>query len=157
MLIVLGHSDINTTYFISYFYKNKLEPAIIWKLVTYQRITSKRYSTSMGRHLSPRYGQVILVSGYPVLTAVNWSQRWCTICVQYQSSCALKLPRKCEIEHWFPCGADGRACGWCTVTWLPNFLGWVDLLSHGAPQARFAHQSSVIKKKPMVKKKKLNG
>ena len=24
----------------------------------------------MGRHLSPRYGQVILVSGYPVLTAV---------------------------------------------------------------------------------------
>ena len=25
----------------------------------------------MGRYLSPRYGQVILVSGYPVLTAVN--------------------------------------------------------------------------------------
>ena len=25
----------------------------------------------MGIHLSPRYGQVILVSGYPVLTAVN--------------------------------------------------------------------------------------
>ena len=25
----------------------------------------------MGVHLSPRYGQVILVSGYPVLTAVN--------------------------------------------------------------------------------------
>ena len=38
---------------------------------------------------------------------------------------------------------DGRA-GWgrCTVTWLPNFLGWVDLLTHGAPQARFARQSS---------------
>ena len=31
----------------------------------------KKYSTSMGRHLSQRYGQVILVSGYPVLTAVN--------------------------------------------------------------------------------------
>ena len=31
----------------------------------------KKYSTSMGRHLSPRHGQVILVSGYPVLTAVN--------------------------------------------------------------------------------------
>ena len=63
----------------------------------------------MGRHLSPRYGQVILVSGYPVLTAVNWSQHWCAICVQYQSSCAPKLARKCEIEHWLPCGADGRA------------------------------------------------
>ena len=31
----------------------------------------KKYSTSMGQHLSPRYGQVILVSGYPVLTSVN--------------------------------------------------------------------------------------
>ena len=93
----------------------------------------------MGRHLSPRYGQVILVSGYPVLTAVNWSQHWCAICVQYQSSCAPKLARKCEIEHWLPCGADGRSLGRsggrCTVTWLPNFLGSGSLLhflSHGA-------------------------
>ena len=91
--------------------KIELEPAIIWKLVTCQRITSKRYSTSMGRHLNPRYGQVTLVSGYPVLTAVNWSQHWCTICVQYQSSCATKLARKCEIKHWFSCGADGRSGG----------------------------------------------
>ena len=53
----------------------KLEPAIIWKLVTCQRITSKRYSTSMGRHLSPRYGQVILVSGYPALTVGTLSTR----------------------------------------------------------------------------------
>ena len=30
---------------------------------------------------------------------------------------ARKLARKCESKHWFPCGA---------VTWLPNFLGWVD-------------------------------
>ena len=65
----------------------------------------------MGRHLSPQYGQVILVSGYPVLTAVNWSQHWCAICVQYQSYCAPRLARKCEIEHWLPCGADGRAGG----------------------------------------------
>ena len=28
-------------------------------------------TTLTGRHLSPRYGQVILVSGYPVLTAVS--------------------------------------------------------------------------------------
>ena len=126
--------------------KVELEPAIIQKLVTCQRITSKRYSTSMGRHLSPRYGRVIMVSGYPVLTAVNWSQHWCTICVQYQFSCATKPARKCEIEHWFSCGADGRvSCGRCTVTWLPNFLGWVDLLTHGAPQARFARQSSAKK------------
>ena len=31
--------------------------------------------------------------------------------MQYQSSCAPKLARKCGIEHWFPCGADGRAAG----------------------------------------------
>ena len=33
-------------------------------------------------------------------------------------------------------------CLWCgrsvgrSVTWLPNFLGWVDLFTHGAPLAR---------------------
>ena len=61
--------------------KIKLEPAIIWKLLTCQRITSKKYLTSMGLHLRPRYSQVILVSGYSVSTAVNWSQHWCPICV----------------------------------------------------------------------------
>lgn len=28
-------------------------------------------------------------------------------------------------------GADGRSCGRCTVTWLPNFLRWIDFLSYG--------------------------
>ena len=46
---------------------------------------------------------------------------------------------------------DGRAGGRCTVTWLPNFLGWVDLLTHGVPQARFARQSSAKKAKPIYK------
>ena len=39
----------------------------------------------------------------------------CNMCAiiiaQYQFSCAPKLARKCEIEHWFSCGADGRAGG----------------------------------------------
>ena len=39
-----------------------------------------------------------------------------------------------------------RTDGRCTVKRLPNFLGWVDLLTHGAPQARFVRQSSAIKK-----------
>ena len=30
----------------------------------------------------------------------------------------------------------GRTVVRCTVTWLPNFLGWVDLLTHGAPLVR---------------------
>ena len=62
---------INTTYFIWSKKKIKLEPVIIWKLVTCQRITSKKYLTSTGRHLSPWYAQVILVGGYPLLTAVT--------------------------------------------------------------------------------------
>ena len=36
----------------------------------------------------------------------------CNICVQYQSSCAPKLEvESVRIEHWFPCGADGRRAG----------------------------------------------
>ena len=54
----------------------------------------------MGRHLSPRYAQVILVSGYPVLTAVNWSQHWCPICVSVFLCSDPKLARKYETEHW---------------------------------------------------------
>ena len=117
---ILIARHINTTYFI-WIKKYKIEPAIILKLVTCQRRTSN--SSLMGRHLSPRYGQVILVSGYPVLTAVNWSQ------LQYQFSCAPSL----RLNIGFPVmRTDGR----CTVTWLPNFLGWLDLLSYGAPLAR---------------------
>ena len=25
---------------------------------------------------------------------------------------APKLARKCEIKHWYACGADGRKVGW---------------------------------------------
>ena len=88
----------------------------------------------MGGHLSQRYYQVALISGYPVLTAVSWSQYGCAI-----SSCtwAPKLARKCEIKHWFPWSTDGRSVG-RTVTWLPNFLEWMDFVSYGAPLARLA-------------------
>ena len=57
--------------------------------------------------------------------------------VQSAFSWAPKVARKCESKHWYACGADGRAVGGrCTVTWLANFLGWVDLLTHGALRAR---------------------
>ena len=52
----------------------------------------------------------------------------------------------CESKHWFSCGADGRSVGGrCTVTWLPNFLGWIDLLSHRASRARGAPLKNVSK------------
>ena len=51
----------------------------------------------MGRHLSPRYSQVILVSGYLVLKAVNGSQHW-RVSVFLCSD--PKLARKYETKHW---------------------------------------------------------
>ena len=59
----------------------------------------------MGRHLSQRYGQVILVSGYPVLTLSIGHN----IDVQLVFYWPPKLARKCESKHWFACGADGRS------------------------------------------------
>ena len=60
----------------------------------------------MGRYLNPRCGQLILFSGYPVLTAANCLKHKCAI-----SGCTLapKLANKNEIKHWFPDGADGRS------------------------------------------------
>ena len=54
----------------------------------------------MVRHLSPRYGQGILVSGYLLLTAANWSQHWYPTCVSVFLCSDPKLARKYEIEHW---------------------------------------------------------
>ena len=47
------------------------------------------------------------------------------------SSCIwVAIPVDWVISYWYACGADGRslgrAVGRCTVTWLRNFLGWVD-------------------------------
>ena len=60
----------------------------------------------MGRHLSPRYCQVILFSGYLVLTAVNLSQ---PVHVQSVFSWAPKVGRKCERKNWYACGSVGRS------------------------------------------------
>ena len=73
----------------------------------------------MGRHLSPRYGQVILVSGYLVLTAVNWSKHWCPMCVHYQFSCAPKLAKKYEIEH---CSRSSKTINWSADSFQINHV-----------------------------------
>ena len=76
----------------------------------------------MGRYLSPKYDQVMLVSGYSVLTAVN------NMNVQYQD--APRLPNCLEIVRLkIGCPVvrtDGPSGGRCTVPLLPNFLGWID-------------------------------
>ena len=46
-----------------------------------------------------------------------------------------KFMTKYSLERFLSiyCRSGGR----CTVTWLPNFLEWVDSVSHGAPPMRF--------------------
>ena len=70
MLIARGQSDINTTYFI-WITKKFTWSCDHLKISNFSADNFKKYSSCMGRPLSPRYSQVILVSGYLVLTAVN--------------------------------------------------------------------------------------
>ena len=57
--------------------------------------------------------------------------------MQYQSCGAPKLVRKCEIEHWLPCGADGRSGGRSVyghvITKFSRMGSLLDFLTHGAP------------------------
>ena len=56
--------------------------------------------------VSPRYGQVILVSGYPCFDS-------CQLITTWMCKIRLHLPshRNCEIKHWCPCGVDGWSFG----------------------------------------------
>ena len=94
-----------------FFFFNKLEPVIIWKLVTCQRITSK--------NTRPRW----------VDTGVRDTVRWYWWADAVVINWQLSIDHNMDV-HWFPCGAFRWSV---TVTWLPNFLGWVDLLSYEAP------------------------
>ena len=110
----------------------------------------------MSRHLSPRHGQVILVSGCPVLTAVNWSQHWCPICVHYQFSCVESIRWSwssktinwsadsfqinhdeltyepaiwsCDTGQWLSCFDSCQL----TILWMSNIRD-VDLPRHSLP------------------------
>ena len=66
----------------------------------------KKYSTSLGGHLSPRYGQVILVSGYPVLTAVN-----CGADGRWGGHLITKISRMGRLPNFLTHGAPLRARG----------------------------------------------
>ena len=60
--------------------------------------------------------------------------------MQYQASFAPKLARKCEIEHWFPCGMDGWSLGRAggrsgyghVITKFSPMGGLLHFLTHGA-------------------------
>ena len=94
---------MNTTYFLCIFFKNELEPAIVWKLVTCQRITSKG--------TRPWW-----VKSEPAIRSGDTCQ-WipcfdsCQLVTTWMCNIRLHSDRKCEIKHCFPCGADRRSSG----------------------------------------------
>ena len=66
--------------------------------------------------------------------------------ISYQNNLELHLGcRTCWLSYFtLVCLWCGRtASGRCTVTWLPNFLGWIDLLTHRA-RARARESSSIM-------------
>ena len=56
--------------------------------------------------------------------------------MQLVFSWAPKLARKCESEHWFPCGADGRSAYGHVITKFSRMGRLPHFLSYGAPSAR---------------------
>ena len=103
-----------------HFKKIELEPAIIWKVATCQRITSKN-------------------------TQTQWVDTWAHDAGQqkhYFDSCQLiktwmynirlqapKAARKCEIKHWYACGADRRKVGWSVYGHVIAKFSWMDRFS----------------------------
>ena len=59
-------------------------------------------------------------------------------------SWAPKVARKCESKHWYACDADGRSVYGHVITKFSRMGSLPHFLTHGAPQARLARQSSTI-------------
>ena len=128
-ILIVRH--INTTYFI-WIKKNKLEPAIIWKLVTCQRITSKntwpRWVDTWARDT---------VKWYWSADTLFWQLSIDhSIDVHLVFLSAPKLARKCESRHWFPCGADGRSAYGHVITKFSRMGRLPHFLTYGAPPTR---------------------
>ena len=98
---------MNTTYFICISKKIELEPAIIWKVATFQRITSKPLE------LSGSIPEPTIRSGDTGHQKHYFDS--CPLIKTWMYNIRLQVPklaRKCEIKHWYACGTDGRRVGW---------------------------------------------
>ena len=80
-------------------------------------VSLKLCETSMGQHLSPRWGHVILVNGYPVLTTFPW--------------CGRQMDR--GTDKWLP--------KFKFLRWIKNQI----LLAKRLSSHRLAHPSSSAK------------
>ena len=112
--------------------RKNLQPAIIWKLVTCQRITSKKMVDLDGLTPEPAIRTGDTGQQIPFLSIDHSTD------VQYECNISFPVfPNSLEsvrLKIGFP--VVRRTRGLCRITWLPNFLGWVDLLTYGAPLPR---------------------
>ena len=91
--------------------------------------------TSMSWHISPWYRHVILVSGYPVLTAVNWPFCECPICKIW--TCQITPETPLPYPTLTICRRV-RTYAW-SITWQPNEKRLTIFYEYEAlSQARFA-------------------
>ena len=90
--------------------------------------------------------KTISVNRYEKFLFVLSSLRWTKLFLLHKTRVAIRLRTKqnslCTQTTQnslvsLRCGqmVGRRSVAWCTVTWLPNFLRWVDYLSYGAPRA----------------------
>ena len=86
-----------------HFKKIELEPAIIWKVATCQKNTRIQWVDTWARDTVRRCWSADTLF-WQLSTNQNSMYN-----IRLQ---APKLARKCEIKHWYPCGADGRKVGW---------------------------------------------
>ena len=75
------------------------------------------------------------------------------------SSCIwVAIPVDWVILHWYTCGADGRSLGRAVyghvITKFSRMGRLLHFLTHGAPLARFARESSAITKETIQPNKK---
>ena len=93
--------------FYIHFEKIELEPAITRKVATCQRITSKTLELS-GSIPEPAIRSVDTGKPTHYFDSCQLIKTW-VYNIRLQ---APILARKCEIKHWYACGADGRKVAW---------------------------------------------
>ena len=83
-----------------------------------QRSTSKKQLTSIRSNLSPRYGHVIPVSGYLVLTGVTCPWHWCPISKMY--ACKLATVSNEVLPPWWALNLSP----WYGYVYWSHWLTW---------------------------------
>ena len=113
-----------------------VEPAIQSKTSTWSEVNLKKKKNwpRWALSLSPRYGQVILVSWYLVLTGVNWSKHGCLISKMYaETSMILVTLADMEGLTYVRTVDDVIA-----IKQISRIDGWPYFVNYGAPGARGA-------------------